>query len=775
MKKRFRLTALVTTVVWTTIFAAGCGTVLAQAQPAKSAKRSAPAKATAASETQKSADPLDWPYWRGPEYNSISRETGLPDTIDPNGGEGSNLLWKKTELGGRSTPIVMNGKLYTILRADPGTPKEGEKVVCADAATGETIWESRHNVWSTEVPDTRVGWSSVVGDPATGRVYALGACDLLECYEGDTGKIVWSIPMNEQFGALSTYGGRTNFPIIHEDLLIVGSVIIGWGDMAVPAHRFVAFNKATGQVVWFVSTRLRPPDTIYSAPVLATINGQRLLIGGASDGWVYALQPRTGKIVWEYQFSRRGLNNSPTVDGNVVYIGHSEENPVGTKMGAIAAIKADLAGNITQTGEIWKEIEVGVGKAAILKVDDRIYTFDDAGKGRVFEAETGTLINERPIGFGTIHFASPVYADGKIYHLEKNGRWYILTPDQDTGLARFKPRETTGRFPSGDECWASPVVSHGRLYIMTTGALYCFEDKSKKHGATERPPQPAETPVAQDEKPAQLQIVPCEVLMRPGEKQQFTVRLYNAAGQFLKDTPAEFSVVGDGPVTPEGEYTAPDDAAHVAAYVTAKAANLTAKARIRIVPNLPWKFDFANLKDPPITWVGARYRHVMRQVDGKNTMVKITTIPLGTKSRCSMGHPDLSDYTVQADFKAAVANDKLPSVGVTAQGYTLEASGENEWLKLVSWTSHDKRYFKQIDFKLEPDVWYTMKLRAANADGKAVLQGKIWKRDGKEPADWTIELTDPVPNVKGAPGLFGDATNAELFLQNISVTPNSAN
>ena len=57
------------------------------------------------------ADPLDWPYWRGPEYNSISRETGLPDTIDPRGGANSNLLWKKQELGGRSTPIVLRGKL----------------------------------------------------------------------------------------------------------------------------------------------------------------------------------------------------------------------------------------------------------------------------------------------------------------------------------------------------------------------------------------------------------------------------------------------------------------------------------------------------------------------------------------------------------------------------------------------------------------------------------------------------------------------------------------
>src|SRR5689334_9213418 len=88
------------------------------------------------------ADPLDWPYWRGPENNSISRETGLPDTINPEGGNGSNLAWTRKDLGGRSTPIVMRGKLYTILRANAATPTEGERVVCIDAATGKDIWQS---------------------------------------------------------------------------------------------------------------------------------------------------------------------------------------------------------------------------------------------------------------------------------------------------------------------------------------------------------------------------------------------------------------------------------------------------------------------------------------------------------------------------------------------------------------------------------------------------------------------------------------------------------
>ena len=152
---------------------------------------------------------IDWPYWRGPEYNGVSRETGLIDDWDPAGGPGSNVLWKRADLGGRSTPIVLDGRLYTLVRAEPGTPREGEKIVCANAQTGETIWEQRFNVYLSDVPDTRVGWSSVTGDPETGRVYALGVCGLFHCFEGDSGEVVWRVPLHEKFGLLSTYGGRT--------------------------------------------------------------------------------------------------------------------------------------------------------------------------------------------------------------------------------------------------------------------------------------------------------------------------------------------------------------------------------------------------------------------------------------------------------------------------------------------------------------------------------------------------------------------------------------
>ncbi len=722
-----------------------------------------------AQDAAKKADPLDWTFWRGPSYNGTSVETGLIDDWDPRGGEGSNVAWRREDLGGRSTPIVMNGKIYLLARAEPETPREGERVLCLDAVTGKTIWENRFNVFLSDVPDTRVGWSSVSGDPETGYVYALGVCGYFQCLDGETGKVIWSVSMHERFGLLSTYGGRTNFPVICDDLVIISAIVIGWGDMAKPAHRFVGFDKRTGEVVWFNGTRLLPYDTTYSSPTVTTLKGQKALVFGSGDGDVWAIQPRTGKPIWNYSFSRRGLNVSPLVVGDRVFSGHSEENTEGTAMGAIVAIDASGKGNVTKSHELWKIPEMMMGKSSPIYHEGRLYCFDDRAKLHVLDAKTGEPVAKR-VALGTVMRPSPLMADGKIYICTANGRWYILQPDADKGVTKLN----YGRLPRGEECHASPIVSHGRIYLHTTGALYCLVDESKKSGvAKSTSVTPKENPVADDQEVAHVQLVPADALLRPGQVQQYKVRLFNQAGQLLKqlDSGVEFTLEGSGKIGSDGKYQAAAEAVHSATVVTARVGDLTGKARARIVPDLPWKFTFDGLNDPPITWVGARYRHVVREKDGSNVMVKITTIPKGTRSRCWFGHSELSNYTIEADVQGAVSNDKLPDIGLIAHGYTMDLQGENQRLQIRSWVPQ-LRMAKTIDFAWQPNQWYHMKFRAGVKDGKAVLQGKVWLRDKEEPAEWTIEASDDVPNLSGSPGLFGNAKDAEIYLDNVQVTEN---
>jgi hypothetical protein len=289
---------------------------------------------------------------------------------------------------------------------------------------------------------------------------------------------------------------------------------------------------------------------------------------------------------------------------------------------------------------------------------------------------------------------------------------------------------------------------------------------------------PSESDVADDQKPAHLQIVPAEALLKPGQSQKFTARLFNARGQFLKSTTANFSVDGPGSIDGDGNFKAAADG-HVAAYISAKADGLEGSARIRVVPDLPWHFDFESTQidpakksgQPPISWVGARYRHVVRDLDGNKAMVKISTIPKGTRSRSWMGHSDFSNYTIQADVMGSVVDGKLPDIGLIAQGYTLDLQGADQKLQVRTWVTQ-RRMARTIDFPWKPNTWYTMKLRASVEDGKAVLKGKVWPRDAEEPSEWSVEATDESPNVSGSPGLFGNAKDAELFLDNIHVTPN---
>ncbi|MBT6721872.1 MAG: PQQ-like beta-propeller repeat protein, partial [Planctomycetaceae bacterium] len=537
------------------------------------------------------------------------------------------------------------------------------------------------------------------------------------------------------------------------------------GEMAKPAHRFIAFNKTSGEVIWFNGTRPLPYDTTYSTPTVTALAGQKSLVFGSGDGAVWAIQPRTGNHIWQYKFSRRGLNVSPLVVGDKVFSGHSEENVVGTSMGAVVGIDATGKGDVTKSHELWKYEEVMMGKSSPLAIGNRLYCFDDRAKVYVYDMESGEQIGRKQ-ALGRVMRGSPLYADGKIYAIGNSGNWAIFRPDAEEGLIKL----ASGRLPDSETMNASPVVSHGRLYIETSGGLYCVEDTEKTSAATEVVVQPEET-ISGDAVATHIQVVPADALIRPGRSQEYKVLLYNAVGQLIGAAEnAELSVDGYGAM--EGStFNSSADAAHVAAYVTATVGELSGRARIRIVPDLPWNFDFDDLSAPPITWVGARYRHVIREVDGSNAMVKITTIPKGTRSRSWMGHSDLSNYTIQADVKGARNNDKLPDIGLTGQGYCLDMQGESQRLQIRTWVPQE-RIAETVDFAWKEDQWYTLKFRVAVEDGKAVLRAKVWKKGSDEPSEWMLEVTDDVPVTQGSPGLYGNAKDAEIYLDNITVTAN---
>jgi hypothetical protein len=405
-----------------------------------------------------------------------------------------------------------------------------------------------------------------------------------------------------------------------------------------------------------------------------------------------------------------------------------------------------------------------VGRSAPVLAGGRLYMLEDGGKLLIVDPKTGKAIGEERLG--RIMMGSMLFADGKIYVGEMNGIALILEPTEKGVKVLHKVRL------NGEEIHGSFIASHGRVYLPTSGALYCLGKKGAKPSADPQPEREPEKPAADDEKVAQIQIAPVELLLKPGQSKPLVVKAYNANGQYLKDVKAEFAVEGAGQVDSEGVFAAPAGASAAVAKITATAEGFSSVGRARVISVLPWKFDFNDGKIPP-TWIGAANRHKPAEVDGEKVLLKVKTIPKGARSQAWMGWTDLADSTVQADFKSTVNAEFLPDMGLINQRYTLDMMGSAQSLQLRSWTPRlELRFAKTVPFKWEADKWYTMKFRAENEGGQAVLRGKVWLRGEMEPAEWSIEAADATPNVAGSPGLFGNASTTEFYIDNVEVTKN---
>lgn len=668
----------------------------------------------------------DWPYWRGPQFNGLSTEKNLPGEWNPEGGEGSNVLWR-TPVGSRSTPVIMKGRIYLTSTDNGEEPtKTREKVVCLDATTGAVVWEKAFNVYLSDVPVERLGWSSVVADPETGNVYALGVCGYFCCLNGETGEVVWDRSLHEEYGLLSTYGGRTNHPIVHENNVIISAVVIGWGEMAKPAHRFIAFDKTNGQPVWFEGTRLLPYDTTYSAPVLAVINGELQMVFASGDGGVYGFQPRTGKKLWSYDMSGHGVNTSPLVVGDKVFCGHSEENLDSTDMGAVVCLDATQRGVIEKP--VWKSNGFFVGRCSPVALDGRLYVVDDRAKMWCLNMETGEQIGEE-VRLGTMMRADMLVADGKIYANEVNGRGYILEPTaggaEITSRVRLKDEEFHG----------SPIAWNNRVYIPTTGAMYCIGKGGDAVPADPLPELPKETPRSEDMNPAHVQLVPVESLLAPGTRQEMHVRLYNAKGQYIRNANAdevEFTLAGSG-VVEGGKYTiGHDQQEQAASRITAKVGEISGGARVRVVPNLPWSYNFDGGSIPE-TWVGIQYRHVgmdydlITQLRGEDAMAANLYIYLRTDFVNFGPAPKVYDnttpqqrWTQMLRFLGILEGDNKPKTVEEAEaklGPSLQKLVDLDVISKAEWSTWDRPTTEEGVTVKEPKLTVTKGKREVTGNG----------------------------------------------------------
>ena len=715
----------------------------------------------------------DWPEWRGPARTGASAETGLPERWSP---DGENLAWK-VDIGGRSAPVVFGDHLYLQTSVGEGATLQ-ERIICFNADTGQQLWEHRFNLFTSDVPPHRIGWASPAVDPATGNVFAISGGGLLMSLSRD-GKLLWERSLAEEFGMWTTHGGRMSSPVIDGGQVIVSGLTFMWGSSANGAHRFLSFDTSNGHTIYVSAPEGRPTDTIYANPFIATVNGVRTFFSGGSDGAMHALKLNTGEKIWSWRVSQRGLNTAALGVGPDMIVTHSEENIGTSEMGMVAAVPMASKGDLTDKDAHWLTRGIQAGYASPVTDGERLYVLDNGGVMFAIDLKTGQqLWNE---SLGTIAKASPVYGDGKLYIGTENtgdagGKFYIIRPT--AAKAEILDQDWLGTPDESELIIGSPIIARGRVYVISSNALYAIGPKgTPKPSRTVGDPPPAVPPT----QPAVAFVTPTELILKPGESVALNVRLFDTNGNPIKASGAPtWSLEGLKGTIADGRFTPDKAAGGQAGLVKAVVDGVTGTSRIRVIPDLPWTFDFETADQVPAYWINASGKFEVRELDGNKVLVKLATNPFAfaKRTRPFLGPTDLSNYTIEADVRVQDIRRVMPDVGIVAQRYELVLFGNHARLELQPWQPEVARTVKK-PFTVAKDTWYVLKLEVQNLDGNNVrARGKVWPKGEQEPAEWTIERVDPIGSRHGSPGIYADVPNAdpkggsEIYYDNIKVYRN---
>ena len=382
----------------------------------------------------------NWPQWRGPNRDGISKETGLLKQWPT---EGPPLAWKANGAGrGYSSFSISNGKLYTM-----GLRGDREFVIAFDVATGKEAWATPHgSAFRNDRGDGPRGTPTIDGD----RVYALGGSGDLSVLDARTGKVVWSKNILKEFG-----GSNITWGISESPLVLGNKVLVNAGGQGAS---MVALNKADGSVVW----KSQSDEPGYSSAIPAEINGVTQVVFFTARRAV-GLDSKDGRLLWDYERPANNVANAatPIVRANRIFI----SSDYGTG-GGVVEIKPD-----NKAQEIYFTKDMKNHHSSSVLIGDHLYGFSSSIL-TAMKFDTGELAwRDRSVGKGSL-----VFADGHLYLLSENGVVGLVeaTPTGYKEKGRFRIQQDS--LPT----WAHPVVAGGRLYLRDQDTIYAYDVREKK-------------------------------------------------------------------------------------------------------------------------------------------------------------------------------------------------------------------------------------------------------------------------------------------------------
>jgi hypothetical protein len=403
----------------------------------------------------------------------------------------------------------------------------------------------------------------------------------------------------------------------------------------------------------------------------------------------------------------------------------------------------------------------------------RLYHMHNGAVLGAFDLESGKRLWDRNLG--TIQKGSPVLADGKLYVGTENGKFYILRPKADG--VDVLDEDWLGSQADPEPIIASPAVADGRVYVVSMSATYAIGKRRPAQTRAEAGLKAGSTANGEQTKagpPAKILVFPSDVVLAPGTRQHFAARLFDANGTFIREDIADWSLEQlGGTIGPDGQYRATTASAE-AGMVKATVGELSGTARVRVIPPLPYSYDFEDAKGeaPPRHWIHAMTRYTVRDLGGTKGLFRPTDSSIARRVKTFIGPSDLHDYTVEVDFKAAERRRQMGDVGVIAQRYALVLFGNSQHAELHPWQAADEMTVR-APFAWKADTWYRVKLRVENRpNGTTVARGKAWPASEPEPAAWLVEKVDTIPHRHGAPGFYTDA-GSDISVDNIKVYGNT--
>jgi outer membrane protein assembly factor BamB len=390
----------------------------------------------------------DYPQWRGPQRDGISKETGL---LKEWPADGPKLLWKITDAGsGYAAPVVVGNRLYAL--GNEGI--ENEFVQALDTKDGKRVWQTR--LGKVGKPDQQPKFPAARSTPTVDGdlLYALSSDGDLACVETATGKTRWQKNLQSDFGGKYGKWAYAESPLVDGDAV----VCTPGGSTAT----LVALNKKTGEVIWKCAV---PGDeeAAYTSVIVCEVDGGKQYVQMLQKG-LAGVDAATGKLLWRYgkTVSRFGATiPTPVAKAGRVYSGGS-----GTGGGAV-----QIKGASAEEVYFSPKLPTAIGGSVL--VGDNLYGTSQ-GLMCVDFATGNVKWEDKSIGAASI-----CYADGMLFLHGENGQVALAeaSPDKYREKGRFTPPGAPARSQPMEKAWAYPVVAGGCLYLRDHGALWCYAVK----------------------------------------------------------------------------------------------------------------------------------------------------------------------------------------------------------------------------------------------------------------------------------------------------------